>query len=152
MLDITLLLADDEEELLENLVYDLKKEVKNIKTAGNGAEALKMIKEGGIDCVLSDIKMPQKNGLVFAKEAREHGFNLPIIFLTAHGDDELMKKALALGAFDFINKPYERENLINIIKEAALESIKIQEGQAKKTDSDFEHSYIKMVSDNSKDD
>lgn len=148
MLDMTLLIADDEEELIENLTYDLKKTVKNIITASNGAEALIKLKENCIDCVISDINMPQKNGLTFAKEAREWGYQLPIIFLTAHGDDNLMKQALALGAFDFIDKPYEKESLISILTEAFDESEQIKSDimSDDSDNSEFKKSYISMLS------
>jgi YesN/AraC family two-component response regulator len=147
MLDITLLIADDEEELIENVLYDLKKTVKTIITASNGAEALIKLKENKVDIVISDINMPQKNGITFATEAREWGYSLPFIFLTAHGDDELMKKALSLGAFDFIDKPYEKDSLIEILKEAAEESTKIQNSLLSDNDLDneFKRSYIGLL-------
>ncbi len=147
MHEMNLLIADDEAELIENLQYDLKKFISNIIIAKNGAEALKKLKENKIDCVLTDINMPQKNGLVFAKEAREWGYKLPIIFLTAHGDDNLRKKALSLNAFDFIDKPYEKESLINILVEANAESKKMQNELINDDliDSDFKKSYISMI-------
>ena len=147
MLEINLLMADDEEELLENLSYDLKKVVKKIVFAKNGAEALMKLKENKIDIVITDINMPQKNGLVFAKEARAWGYNLPIIFLTAHGDDNLMKQALSLDAFDFIDKPYEKDTLIDILTEASKESLLQQESiksQASE-ESEFHKSYLSML-------
>ncbi len=144
---MNLLIADDEEELIENLQYDLKKNISHIIVAKNGAEALKKLKENKIDCVLTDINMPQKNGLVFAKEAREWGYELPIIFLTAHGDDDLRKKALSLNAFDFIDKPYEKESLINVLTEASSESKQIQDDLINDDliDSEFKKSYISMI-------
>lgn len=147
MLEITLLIADDEEELIENIKYDLKKTVANFVIAKNGAEALIKLKENKVDIVLTDINMPQKNGLVFAKEARQWGYKLPIIFLTAHGDDGLMKQALSLGAFDFIDKPYQKEPLIDILTEATEESFKIQKDIIDDGSdmSEFKKSYLSMI-------
>lgn len=144
---MTLLMADDEEELIENLQYDLKKVVSNIVVARNGAEALIKLKANKIDVVVSDINMPQKNGLVFAKEAREWGYDLPIIFLTAHGDDNLMKQALSLDAFDFIDKPYKKDSLIEILTEACSESKKLQDEIVKgeTTDTDFKKTYLSLL-------
>ena len=144
---MTLLIADDEEELIENLQYDLKKFLTHIVVAKNGADALRKLKDNRIDCVLSDINMPQKNGLLFAKEARAWGHELPIIFLTAHGDDDLRKKALSVNAFDFIDKPYDLESLLAILGEARLESLKIQEELVddESIDSEFKRSYISMI-------
>ena len=67
MLEMTLLIADDEEELLENMEYDLKKIVKKIITASDGAQALLKLQQHKIDCVISDINMPNKNGLQFVQ-------------------------------------------------------------------------------------
>lgn len=147
MLEITLLMVDDEEELIENLRYDLKKVVAKIIVARNGAEALIKLKENKIDVVVTDINMPQKNGLVFAKEAREWGYDLPIIFLTAHGDDNLMKKALSLDAFDFVDKPYKKDSLIEIITEASEESKKIQDEMINNEDleSEFKKTYVALL-------
>ena len=147
MLDITLLIADDEDEIIENLKYDLKKSVSNIITAQDGEDAIEKLRENKVDCVLVDINMPKKNGLIFAKEAREWGYNLPIMFLTAHGDDYLMKSALNLNAFDFIDKPYERESLLSVLKDAALESKSMQEDitRDESIDSEFKRAYILMM-------
>jgi YesN/AraC family two-component response regulator len=148
MIKMNLLIADDEEELIENLEYDLKKVVSRVIVAKNGAEALIKLKENKVDCVMTDINMPQKNGLQFAKEAREWGFELPIIFLTAHGDDELRKKALNLNAFDFIDKPYTKETLVEILKEAYCVSISLQSDllhDDNVDDSEFKKSYISML-------
>lgn len=144
MLKMTLLLADDEEELLENIIYDLKKKVSRVITAKNGAEALLKLKKEKVDCVITDINMPQKNGITFAKEAREWGYNLPIIFLTAHGDDALMKKALSLNSFDFIDKPYDKKDLFGVLDEAHDESINLQK-EVSESDSEFAQAYLSMI-------
>lgn len=124
----TLLIVDDEQELVENIIFDLEDDIPNIVAAYDGQMALNLIKNNeNIGFVLTDIKMPKMDGLTFAKKAREHGFNLPIIFLTAHGDEHLMKEALKLNAFDFINKPYEKEDLLYILSDGLNESLEIQQ-------------------------
>ena len=147
MIDITLLLVDDEEEILENLIFDLEKDVRSIITASNGQEALYKIKNEKIDVVITDINMPKKNGLDFAKDARSFGYTLPIIFLTAHGDDNLVKKSLALGAFDFIDKPYSTDSIREILQEAEEESKKLQSRIVDKGigESEFEKAYREMI-------
>ena len=105
----TVLLVDDEEELVENLAFDLREDVDEFLTAYNGKDALKVFKENkkDITCIITDIKMPQMNGLQFIQEVRGISSSVPVIFLTAHGDEEQMKLALSLNAFDFSNKPYD---------------------------------------------
>ena len=118
----SILIVDDESEHLENLLDSLEDLVDEIHTAQNGSESLNIIENNDVDVVLTDIKMPVMDGLEFAKKAREMGFNKPIVFLSAHGDDDLRKKALSYSVFDFIDKPYNEADLQSIIKRALDES------------------------------
>jgi len=142
-----LLIVDDEEELLENMEYDLKKDIKSIIVARNGVEALRKLKTAKVDCIITDINMPKKNGIQFAKEAREWGYNLPIIFLTAHGDDSLMKKALTLNSFDFIDKPYDKSSLVSVLEEALTESQELQSNlqREQSKDNEFQKAYLELI-------
>ena len=103
------LLVDDEEELVENLSFDLSEDIEEFIIAYNGKAALEKFKENKneISCIITDIKMPLMNGLVFIQEVRKIDKKIPVVFLTAHGDEEQMKLALSLNAFDFLNKPYD---------------------------------------------
>lgn len=105
----TVLLVDDEEELIENLTFDLREDVEEFLTAFNGKSALEVFNKysDNITCIITDIKMPIMNGLQFIQEVRKISPNVPVIFLTAHGDEEQMKMALSLNAFDFSSKPYD---------------------------------------------
>lgn len=100
-----LLLIDDEAELSESMKELLEDEAKEIFIANNGAEALLILEEYHIDCVVSDIKMPVMDGLKFMKIARERGFSKPIIFFTGHGTEQLKREARELGASDLLMKP-----------------------------------------------
>ena len=100
-----LLLIDDEVELSESMKELLEDEAQEIFTATNGEEALHIMAENKIDCVVSDIKMPVMDGLKFMKMARERGHEQPIIFFTGHGTEQLKKEARKLGAADLLVKP-----------------------------------------------
>ena len=100
-----LLLIDDEEELTESLKELLEEEAQNIFLAHNGKEALSILENHKIDCVVSDIKMPVMDGVKVMKIAREKGFNQPIIFFTGHGTEQLKKEVQDLGAADLLMKP-----------------------------------------------
>ena len=100
-----LLLVDDEEELSESMKELLEDEAKEIFIANNGAEALLILEEEKIDCVVSDIKMPVMDGLKFMRIARERGFCQPIIFFTGHGTEQLKREVRELGANDLLMKP-----------------------------------------------
>jgi CheY-like chemotaxis protein len=100
-----LLLVDDEAELSESMKELLEEEAQNIFTACNGEEALTLMENHKIDCIVSDIKMPVMDGLKFFKLARERGFNQPFIFFTGHGTEQLKKEVRELGAADLLMKP-----------------------------------------------
>jgi CheY-like chemotaxis protein len=100
-----LLLIDDEAELSQSMKELLEDEAKLIYTAKNGQEALFILENYKIDCVVSDIKMPVMDGLKFMKEARERGFSQPIIFFTGHGTEQLKREVRDLGAVDLLMKP-----------------------------------------------
>jgi CheY-like chemotaxis protein len=100
-----LLLIDDEAELSENMRELLIEEAEKIYIAANGQEALNILANKKIDCVVSDIKMPVMDGLKFIKIARERGHAQPIIFFTGHGNESLKEEVKKLGAADLLVKP-----------------------------------------------
>ena len=100
-----LLIVDDEELLVKNISYLLKKHTEKIHVAYNGLDALSVVENNQIHCVICDISMPKMNGLEFMQKVREAGNEVPFIFFTAYGQSELMLKAAEYGAFDFVRKP-----------------------------------------------
>lgn len=100
-----LLLIEDEPELSESMKELLEEEAEQIFIANNGAEALEIIENQKIDCIVSDIKMPVMDGLKFMEIARKRGYAQPIIFFTGHGTDELKRQVRELGASDLLMKP-----------------------------------------------
>lgn len=100
-----LLLIDDEIELSESMKELLEEDADEIFTANNGEEALSILEEKHVDCVVSDIKMPVMDGLKFMKTARERGYDQPIIFFTGHGTEQLKREVRDLGASDLFMKP-----------------------------------------------
>ena len=113
-----LLIVDDEIEIIELLTNVLKASVKEIHTAKNGQEALEKLKTEHFDAVLSDINMPKMDGLNLLKQIRNEGIQIPFVILTAHGDKKLAIEALKLLAYDFLEKPWEDEELITSINRA----------------------------------
>lgn len=78
---------------------------------GNGAEALTLLEKGNIDLVLLDIHMPKENGFAFLKEIRRQERQVDAIVISAANDMKNIKKALRLGAMDYLIKPFEFERL-----------------------------------------
>jgi DNA-binding NtrC family response regulator len=103
----TLLIVDDEPKILEKIVTILSSQFDNITTAINGRDALEKLSEiKNIGCVVSDINMPVMNGIDFVKEVRNMKLEVPFIFFTSHGDDNLIMEAVKFGVFDFVEKPH----------------------------------------------
>jgi DNA-binding NtrC family response regulator len=119
MQDFSVLVVDDEEDLLETLVNRLNR--RTIRTHGvtSGEEALKVIKEKPIDVVILDIKMPGgMDGIETLREIKKINPLCEVILLTGHGAVETGIEGMSLGAFDYILKPVRLEELLPKIAEA----------------------------------
>ena len=100
-----LLIVDDEVLLLSVLTRSLAGCADKIFTAVDGIEALAILEKEKIHCVICDINMPRMNGLKLIKKIRADDNQIPFIFFTGHGNDELMLEVSKYGAYDFFNKP-----------------------------------------------
>ncbi|MEX0661588.1 MAG: response regulator transcription factor [Balneolaceae bacterium] len=118
MTNQTILVVDDEQDLLDLIEYNLKKEGFNVLKAENGVEALKVAKENLPDLVLLDIMMPKMDGLEVCDKMRSDANlkHIPIIFLTARGDEKTEVEGLDTGADDYVTKPISTTKLISRIK------------------------------------
>lgn len=129
----TILVVDDEQDLLDLIEYNLKKEGYRVLKAENGVEALEVAKDQKPDLVLLDIMMPKMDGLEVCRRMRSDGklHHIPVIFLTARGDEKTEVEGLDLGADDYISKPISTTKLISRIK-AVLRRYSETEGQVDK--------------------
>lgn len=116
----TLLIIEDEQDIRDILLEELKFLPINLLTATDGQSALEIIESGSyrLDAILSDISMPKMTGLQLLRSLREKNIEIPFVFLTAYGDKGKVIEALKLGALDFLEKPYERSDLINAVETA----------------------------------
>lgn len=110
-----LLIVEDDSDIRELLKHFLKEFVDEIIEAENGAAALEHVKTQEFDTILSDIEMPQMNGLKFLAYVRSLGQMTPFVVLTAHGDHSRALEALSLGAFDFISKESKKKVMIESV-------------------------------------
>jgi Response regulators consisting of a CheY-like receiver domain and a winged-helix DNA-binding domain len=110
-----LLLVEDDYELLQHLVDFLRTEGFVIAVASGRNEALKQLEGGGINLVLLDIALSDGNGFSFCKEIKLL-YRLPVVFLTASGDEYSTVTGLELGADDYISKPFRPRELVSRIK------------------------------------
>ncbi len=114
----TILVVDDEQDLLDLIEYNLKKEGFNVLKAENGEEGIAVAKEGRPDLILLDIMMPKMDGLEAVEIMRKDQDlkKTPIIFLTARSDEKTEVEGLNKGGDDYITKPISTTKLISRIK------------------------------------
>ena len=115
----TILLVDDEKDILDLLKYNLTKEGYRIRTASNGKEALEIASEG-IDLVVLDVMMPEMDGWEVCRSLRQNPATatVPVVFLTARDSDVDEVVGLELGADDYIVKPVRVRTFVARVKKA----------------------------------
>jgi diguanylate cyclase (GGDEF)-like protein len=108
---LTCLYVEDDESVRESFLIILNKIFKEVYVAKNGKEGLDLYKKTRPDIILSDIKMPQMNGLEMSKEIKNINPDAYIILLTAFTDIEFLKQAIDLGVEGYITKPVDKKKL-----------------------------------------
>ena len=114
----TVLIVDDEEDILELLELTLLKMGLDVERAASVKEAIKKVKEGSFDLCLTDMRLPDGDGLELLKFVSESDQDLPVAVITAHGNTENAVAALKAGAFDYLAKPVSLEQLRTLVKSA----------------------------------
>jgi len=114
----TLLVADDDPAVRQSLERALTREGYAVVLAPDGQAALERLQAGGIDLVLSDLKMPGLTGLELLTRGRAAVPDVDFILLTAFGTVEEAVKAMKEGAIDFLTKPFQRAQLIKVVRHA----------------------------------
>lgn len=113
----TILIVDDETDLLFGLERTVNMELDcRVILAQNGEEALRVIKTEAVDVVLADIRMPGMDGLTLLEAVKKYDPAVTVIIMTAYGTVEKAVEAIKAGAFDFIQKPFEEEHLLHLLK------------------------------------
>jgi two-component system response regulator HydG len=128
----TLLVADDDPGLRESLERTLTREGYRVVLASDGRAALERVQAGGIDLIVTDLKMPGLTGLELLRAAKAIMPDVDVILLTAFGTVEEAVKAMKDGAYDFLTKPFRREQLIKLIDKALERRELIEQNRALK--------------------
>lgn len=123
----TILIAEDNKGMREMLESTLRAEGFNVKTAGSVKEAVLIIESGGFDAAVTDIKLPDGNGMQILSAIIERMPMLPVVVMTAFGSIELAVKSVKSGAYDFITKPFDTDHLVLILKRALSEKAVMRE-------------------------
>lgn len=106
-----MLVVDNEPKMRQILEFSLRSMGHEVVQAGDGIEALAAVDAAHFDLVLTDLRMPRKDGLELLRDLRERGEDVPVIVLTAYGTIETAVEAMKLGAADYIIRPFEIETI-----------------------------------------
>ena len=115
------LIVDDDAAMRDYLREELEHEGFTVDVASGGRTGIERVKQGGIDLVVSDVKMPDLDGLDLLREVREVQPAPYVITITAFGSIDTAIRAVKLGAFDYITKPFEIEQLVLVLEKALTE-------------------------------
>ena len=113
---VTILLVDDEESIQKLLAYPLEREGYRVVQARDGEEALGRFAEGAVDLVVLDLMLPKLGGLEVCRRMREAESAVPIIMLTARGDEVDKVVGLEIGADDYITKPFSIREFMSRVR------------------------------------
>ena len=130
-----ILIVDDELDMLALLAMIIREKTNHqVTTTSNPLEVLELVKTGDYDLVISDLKMPTVDGLELIDEIRKMDSNIPILIITAYGSFESAEEAIHKGAYDYITKPFRKEQiLITINRALEWHKMKTELRQLKKT-------------------
>ena len=112
------LIVDDEPNLRKILAAQLSRDGYDVHTAVDGREGLAVLRDNHIDLVITDLKMPKVDGMTLLKEALRDDPDLPVLIITAHGTIDTAVEALKLGAFDYLTKPFDKDEVRRIVAKA----------------------------------
>jgi len=118
MVSPLVLLVDDEVPFVETMTKRLSKRQLKVLPAYSGREALEKLAENAVDVVILDVKMPGMDGIQALREIKKIHPLVEVIMLTGHATVETAVEGMRLGAFDYLMKPCEIEELLAKVKEA----------------------------------
>ena len=116
---IKILLVDDEEGYVNVLAKRMTKRQVEVSVALSGSEAIQILRKKDFDVAVVDLKMEDMDGIEVLKIFKKMDPELPVVMLTGHGSEKAARDGLALGAFDYLTKPCDLEDLLATITKAA---------------------------------
>lgn len=113
---IKILIVDDEEHTRLGYAEVLKLDGYSVETAENGHEGFKKAVEDEFDIIITDLRMPEADGITFIQKLREHNITTPVLIITAFGSYKTYKSAKNLGVIEYLNKPIRAKDLKSAIE------------------------------------
>lgn len=117
MSEFPIYLIDDDDGVRRSVGFMLKTSRLDVQVFADGTAFLKEVKHLDPGCVLLDVRMPGMDGLEVQAELRERGIAYPVVVMTGHGDVDVAVKAMKAGAVDFIEKPFDKQVVLEAVEE-----------------------------------
>jgi two-component system, LuxR family, response regulator FixJ len=127
--EATVFIVDDDEAVRDSLGLLLRSAGYRARCYGSARDFLKAFDPRDYGCLVLDIRMPGMSGLELQKHLVEIGCNIPVVFITGHGDIPMAVEAVRQGAVDFIQKPFDDQELVDRINEAMRLAAQQREGE-----------------------
>ncbi|MBI9017093.1 MAG: sigma-54-dependent Fis family transcriptional regulator [Phycisphaerae bacterium] len=129
-----ILIVDDKEMMRDSLQAILVHGDHEVVACESAIEALNQVRKFPFDLIISDLKMPQMDGLAFIDELRNSGIEIPLIMMTAYADVSTAVQAMRKGAFDYIQKPFDADAISVLVDKALEHSRMLNENEALRVD------------------
>ena len=110
--EFSVLVVDDNESIREVLAIVLSGSGYRCESAKNGVEAMQRVRQARFDAVVTDLEMPEMDGIALTRELRQQFSSLPVMIMTGYSDDDHRETAFRAGAREFLSKPFDIPDLI----------------------------------------
>ncbi len=141
----SILVLDDEKRQQEIMALVLRDAGLEVTTTGSPVEGLQLVETGSFDVILTDLRMPGMDGIEFLKSARKLRPSQVIVVITAHGSVPSAVEAMKHGAFHYLTKPLNRDQLLIVVEKAVEHVALIKENQAYRSDVESRYSVENIV-------
>ncbi len=141
----TILIVDDEKNYPPILSAILQGEGFETLTANSGKDAIEIIQNSDIDLVLTDMKMPNMNGIELLENIKAKDLDLPVIMMTAHGTVDKAVEAMQKGAYSYILKPFDNQSMILYVKKALATYHVIKENRLLRSNAELQYSFDNII-------
>ena len=145
MRNTKILVVDDEKNILRLVSTTLKSEKYDVVTAQLAEEAIEKFGQGGFDLVITDLKLPGQSGLDLLSYVKGREPDLPVIMITAFGSIENAVEAMKRGAFNYLTKPVNPDELLTVVREAAEKHALKRENRELKSELRQKHAFGSII-------
>ena len=139
------LIVDDEINLLKTLSDILNRNGYEVAVAKNGPSALSLIEKNGFDIALLDIRMPHMDGVELLERIKVQRPDIEVIIMTAYATIETAKRSIKLGAYDYIQKPLDIDEVLINLKNIAQMKARVEEARFLQNTLQLEHGYEHII-------